>query len=95
MHIETTFNCGDSAWCITMTGIQQLTIGEIRVTVTDSPGYEDSMFDNYKPQKNYEEWYMCVETGIGSGSLYEMGRTIFPDYESAKAGYKLHQEIYG
>ena len=48
-----------------------LTIGQMRVTITDSKGIDgEQLFDNYKPQKSIHEEYMAVETGIGSGSLH-------------------------
>jgi hypothetical protein len=34
-------------------------------------------FDNYKPQKGYSEAYMCDETGIGSGTIHVLGKSIF------------------
>lgn len=52
---------------------KKLTIGQVAVTVTDSDGKEgETLFDNYKPQKTYAEQYMCVETGIGAGRLWEV-----------------------
>lgn len=48
-----------------------LTIGQVRVSIADSPGDgHSSMFSNYGPVNKREESYMCVETGIESGSVY-------------------------
>lgn len=59
---------------------KQLTIGQVRIAITDSPGtsnhwgsvtsYDGEGNTNYSPIQKREEQYMCVETGIGSGSLY-------------------------
>jgi hypothetical protein len=76
MQFNTEFSCGDKAW-VYRGDACRLTIGQVQVTAVDSPGDGDSMFDNYKPQSKYEEWYMCVETGIGSGSCYQLGKHIF------------------
>lgn len=70
-----------TAWQIT----RAMTVGEVRVEVTNSPGIPDEeMFDNYKPQKGQKEQYMCIETGIGSGSLYNVEK-LFPTKEEAQA----------
>ena len=50
-----------------------LTVGQVRISYTKSegvPGHE--IFDNMKAQEHTEEEYMCVETGIGSGSVYKV-----------------------
>jgi len=48
-----------------------LTIGQMRVSITDSPGIEgEEFFSNYKPQKGIHEEYMAIETGIGAGTLH-------------------------
>lgn len=50
---------------------EPLTIGRVGVEITDSPGLEgESMFSNYGPQQERREHYMCLETGVGSGSVY-------------------------
>lgn len=63
-----------------------LTIGRTGVEITgESKGFDpDSIFDNYGPQKyGYKEEYMCQETGIGSGKLYEV-ECLFPSREEAQ-----------
>jgi len=78
MQINTTFSCGDIGYAFSENRVRALTIGQIRVEVTDSPGHEGySFYSNYAPQKGYEEVVMCVETGIGSGTLWTVGKTIF------------------
>ena len=92
MKINTFFNTGETVY-----GVQKvyptdrweiigpLIIGQIRVTLTDSPGLPDEKtFDNYKAKKEYTEEYMCVETGIGSGQVYPMER-LFKYKEEAQA----------
>lgn len=71
MDIKTKFNIGDRVWCKSGNHIHQLTIGHLRVEITDSKGtFEGRVFDNFTPQKRREEKYMMEETGIGSGPLY-------------------------
>jgi hypothetical protein len=79
MEITTKFAPGDKAWTYDHElGKPVLsTVGQVRVSITDSPGTGESMFDNYGPQKGREERYMCIETGIGSGSVYTLGEHIF------------------
>lgn len=95
MTIHTALSCGDKAWAVFVAQkrIQELTIGQVRVEYTDSKGvnggrindkYPDIAFDNYKPKHGVEEVYMCVETGIGSGSLYHFGKHIFQTQEQAE-----------
>ena len=61
-----------------------LTIGQVRITITDSPGQEgETVFDNFKEQHGREESYMCIETGIGSGSVHRAD-TLYPSIEAAQ-----------
>ena len=63
-----------------------LTIGLIRIEYRDSPGYPSEInADNYAPQRGMEERYMCVETGIGTGSVYTPQEHIFATPEAAQA----------
>jgi len=67
---------------------QKFTIGQIRVTITNSPGLlEKREFDNFAPKDGYHEEYMTVETGIGSGSVFK-GRDLFVTREEALAECK-------
>ena len=51
--------------------VRSMNVGQVRVEITKSEGVPgEEVFDNYKPQSNREEQYMCNETGIGSGTLY-------------------------
>ena len=62
-----------------------LTIGQVRVESTKSKGREgEEVFDNFKPQSKYKEDYMCEETGIGTGSLWNVDK-LFPTKEAAQA----------
>jgi hypothetical protein len=84
MQIETTFSPGDKAW-IFSDYARQVTIGQVRVTITDSPGLDgESTFSNYGPQKGREEQYMCVETGVNCGQLYTPGKNIFATEEECE-----------
>lgn len=50
---------------------EQLTIGQVGVTIADSPGQPGaSSFSNFGPQHKREESYMAIETGVVSGSIY-------------------------
>ncbi len=82
MKIETRYSNGDTVygtqheyhtdkWQV----IGPMTIGQVRVEITNSPGVEgEELFNNYMAQMGVEEQYMCVETGIGSGTLYHVDR---------------------
>lgn len=95
MKISTRFEPGDSAYCLLGDeGVQRLTVGQAQVIVTDSPGVPGSIFDNYKPQSNYEERYMCVETGIGSGSVFTLGEGIFGEIGDAKDALAKWEKQY-
>lgn len=93
MTINTAANIGDKIW--TQYHSVPLTIGQIRVCLTDSRGINGGdpegigvEFHNYMPQKEYVEEYMCEETGIGSGSVYTLGESAFltkDEMEKAKA----------
>lgn len=86
MNFSSALNFGDKAW-IFGDAPREVTIGQIRITATSTPGiYEDGedgiQFDNYKAVSDYEEVYMCVETGVGSGSLWTFGKNIFMTREA-------------
>lgn len=79
MEITTKFSPRDRVWYINGNKMpEQGTIGQVRVELTDSEGMsEDTIFDNYKPQKERVEQYMLVETGIGSGRVYTLDVHVF------------------
>ena len=92
MQIETKFSNGDTVY-----GIQHeyqtdhwqvigpMTIGQVRVEITDSPGVDgEEIFSNYMAQKETKEQYMCIETGIGSGTLH-YAEMLFVTKDAAKA----------
>ena len=68
--------------------VETLTIAEIRIKARaeDPVGIDPgTIFANYGPQKGlYEEEYMCKETGVGSGSVYDVS-TLFPSKDEAQA----------
>ena len=92
MKIETVFSCGDKAFVVTGhygSTIEEMTIGQVRVEVTNSPGIDgEEMFDNYKACEGYKEEVMCVETGVRSGSIWRVGENIFKTREDALEGQK-------
>lgn len=87
MKIETTFDCGDKAWVFDGERTKIVTIGMVRAEHTDSAGVDQDgiQYDNYKPQKDRKEQYMCIETGVGSGSVYTWGKDIFRTDEECSA----------
>lgn len=72
---------------------EAMTIGQVRVEFTQSAGDPDSMFDNYKPQSAYKESYMCIETGVGSGNVWDVER-LFLTMEEAKAHAAAEHEAW-
>lgn len=88
MNIQTQFSPGDRIWVTSNDGPRRLTVGQVRATVTDSPGMDlgDGIpWDNYKAQQARTEEYMCIETGIGSGSVYTLGEHAFASLEECRA----------
>lgn len=82
MDFKSAFNIGDKVWIVHHDLPALVTIGKIIIEHTDSPGISDEeLFDNYKSQKNYKESYMCVETGIESGSVWELNKNIFSTHD--------------
>lgn len=79
MKFNSKLNIGDKLYAYAHGGgyVQELTIGQIRIKHTDSKGVRPTsgyvQGDNYKPQKEYEECYMCEETGINGGNVYTLG----------------------
>jgi hypothetical protein len=90
MKLETKFDIGDTVYAAySGRTATPLTIGQVRKSITNSPGREgEEMFDNYKPQTGDVEEYMCVQTGIGTGSVYLLER-VFATPEEAQ--YRLNE----
>ena len=70
------------AWYISN---HSLTVGQVSVTIIKSDGIETYpvQFDNFKPRDEREERYMMVETGIGSGMIYNVN-DLFATREEAE-----------
>jgi hypothetical protein len=75
MEFKTAFSCGDQGWVFNGSRVVALTIGLIR----------PCMIDSRSAKTSYTEEYMCNETGIGSGSVYTLGKTIFVTREECEA----------
>ena len=76
--------------CNNMPVITELTVGKVIIEDTNSPGRSgEEIFDNYKAQRHYSEHYQCVETGIGTGSLYKYGDNIFKTKEECDKAVKI------
>lgn len=93
MKIETAFNCGDKGWVYHGNSFMELTIGSVEVTYR-APQHAERRLgticvndgDNYEyVEPSYEERYMCNETGIGSGSVYTLGKHIFTTREACES----------
>ena len=89
MKIESRFSPGDKAWVFNgRDGACQMTVGQVHVVVTDSPGIDDHReYANYSAQESRAEEYMCVETGIGSGQVYRLDKQIFATETECVAAY--------
>jgi hypothetical protein len=78
MKLESHFSPGDKAWVFDGDMASLVTVGQIRLTLTDSKGIPgETLFSNYMAHKGFVEEYMCVETGIKSGSIWTYGKNIF------------------
>lgn len=67
--------------------VQRLTVGRVCVTET-LPGARFFIEEPY-----YKEEYMCVETGVGSGTVWTYGKNIFATEADAQAGVIAHQQM--
>ena len=67
--------------------VVRLTVGQIRVTET-----APSERPNYDSDPLFKEEYMCIETGVGSGTLWQYGKNIFATEADAKAGVVAHEQ---
>ncbi len=93
MTLETKYNLGDVVWHFNEHNgeITQLTLGQVRVEVIESPGYDGTIFDNYKKQSGRKESYMAVETGIGTGYVYYVEDLFSTKEKAIKAKEKMEQ----
>jgi hypothetical protein len=66
MKFESKLEIGQKVWYYDNCAIQ-LTVGQIEIRLSK----------HRNGKEKYEERYMCLETGIGSGSIHELGSTIF------------------
>ena len=66
----------------------ELTVGQLRIKET-LPDYNRSSWD----EPCYLEEAMCIETGVGSGTIWQYGKNIFANKSDAEAGVlKMHQK---
>lgn len=63
-----------------------MTVGQIRVieTLPKCRSFEGDVC--------YKEEYMCVETGVGCGTVYTYGKSIFATEEEARFGVIARQQ---
>lgn len=64
----------------------RLTVGQVRIYETHP------RFRLYDDDVCYKEEYMCVETGVGSGTLWTYGKNIFATEADAQQGVTEHQQ---
>lgn len=70
--------------------VVELTVGQLRITET-LPDCNRSSWDN----PCYMEQAMCIETGVGSGTIWQYGKNIFATRADAEAGVvKMHQKFH-
>lgn len=92
MQFNSAFACGDHGWVVNGAEVRHLTIGRVQITETHSPGTTKELYSNYSAQDDYSEEYMCVETGVGSGDVYTLGKDIFTTEAAAVAASTLAVE---
>ena len=69
--------------------VVELTVGQLRIQQT-LPDCNKSSGDD----PCYMEVAMCIETGVGSGTLWKYGETIFANRADAEAGVvRMHQKF--
>jgi hypothetical protein len=72
----------DEAWAV---DDRAMTVGQIRLAYTGGHRASSERSINYGSQKESVEWrFMCYETGIGSGSLWDP-KDLFASRETAQA----------
>jgi hypothetical protein len=94
---STHLSLGQTAWGVNATSyyraefeIIPVTVGQIRVEETHPSYNRNAGIDSL-----FKEEYMCVETGIGSGRVWQYNKYIFSTKEEAEAGLvKLQQEAW-
>lgn len=97
MTLTTKYNLGQTVWAASRSWkhtfpIGPLTIGQVQKTITDSPGIpRETVFDNYKAQQSIEESYMCIETGIGTGTRFYV-QDLFLTEQEARAALTKQME---
>lgn len=86
MEMQTALSCGDKVWYFSGGRPIQITVGRVCATFTQSAGLDSDVdfcgqilsSDNTAPKEpKMLETYMCIETGIGSGSIHTLGESIF------------------
>ena len=88
----TNIELGATAFCVSGSldyRVEKLTVGQVRVqrTLPKARSWDDDPV--------YKEEYMCIETGVGSGNIWEYGKNIFNNEKDALAAcVKRQQESY-
>lgn len=69
--------------------VVEVTVGQLRITETLPSLHRSS------DEPCYMEVAMCIETGVGSGTLWQYGKNIFANRADAEAGVvKMHQKYH-
>lgn len=87
----THLSLGQVAYAVQGNGLDffvgRVTVGQIRVTET-APKLRASWDDS----PLFKEEYMCVETGVSSGSIWTFGKNIFATEADAMAGVRAYEQ---
>lgn len=87
MIYNTKLSCGDTAWIYYghyQEGPQTATVAKI---IVEEVKYVNRDPDDYQAKEGYTEKYMCLETGVGSGTVHTFGEHIFLTKEDCVAAY--------
>lgn len=90
---KTAMNVGDIAYVVRGTidpYIEEMRVGQIRITQTHPSKALEG--DWHLPV--YREEYMCFETGVGSGTVWTLGKHIFANEKDALAGMAAVRQHY-
>lgn len=81
---------GEQEWLPTAWRVaESLTLARVRLEVTASPGLlGEGTFDNFMALSGREELYMAVESGVGSGTLWQ-AEDLFASVDEAEAACEV------
>jgi hypothetical protein len=93
MKIETKYSPGDRFFIADKSFVEEVTVGLVRVEHAESPGLDGhSIFSNFAAQNKHVEQYMCVETGVGSGRVFTLGKDVYETKAAAQVAVDEHEK---